>query len=169
MAGPIPSGDALGAPWVYWVRAWLIRPHDGFDMLGHVVANNGSAFAEILTIAGASVQVRGTGAQPQLLETPLDDRSTAAGQIPLIVAMGAAQHNPYRFRVAAVLLARHLEDVAAQYQEFCETNGLRGLGPGQRLFWIETSSNSQAFLADFISQYPAPDPAPQAVRDLASW
>ena len=79
-----------------FMRASSRRTMSG--MLGHVVADNGAAFTDIDVATGASVRVRGTGAQ--LLEMPLDDRSAAEVQIPLIVAMGATHRDPARFRDA---------------------------------------------------------------------
>ena len=140
--------------WVYWVRVSFIRPHELFDMIGHVVADDGAALRDIYANTGASVRVCGRGTQ--LLEMPLD-RSLVEEQIPLKLVMGAVVRDPALFRAAADRLVRHLEAVAERYQEWCETNGLPVLGPGQHIFWIdEPSLSCQELVADLRIRYPAP-------------
>ena len=142
--------------WPYWMHVFFITPHAGFDMVGHICADNEAAFDTIYKNTRICLQVRGLGSRRR--EVRRADGSMVEAPTPLMVVLSTHRHrNTANFRKAAVELVLHLTAVAEQYRKFCEAEGLRMLEPWQHLFgFAEWSLNCEEWFDDLIEQHPAP-------------
>ena len=149
--------------WAYWAHVFLFRPHHLFDLIHHVVADNGAAFGDIFVNTGVRVRVRGRGSGR--LEVPLDGGTVAEAPIPLMVMMVAGRRIPALFQDAVARLVRHLEAVAVQCEDFCRRHALP-MPEGHRFGIADWSSSCEAFLIDTLIQYPGPYVAHARARPL---
>ena len=138
-----------------WVRIFLHKRHDEFDLVPKAIGRNGKHMKKINQATEAKSRIRGRGSGH--LEAMGENGKAKEAPVHLMLAITTNKTTPQKFLEAVSLAVDLLKEMDQHYIQFCIQRGMQLPRADEHCFSFgEVSRAAEKLLQDYAVQYPPP-------------